>query len=90
MAISEDLPRNKEVNYLLDTGSLRTLSCRRWTQYWLYKQNVLTNYFEELEDKLQFKSWFCGHYHEDLCIDDRHRILYYAIIATEERNENNV
>lgn len=55
-----------------------------------YKQDILTNFFEELEDKLQFKRWFCGHYHEDLCIDEKHRILYCDIIPIEEGNENDV
>lgn len=50
----------------------------------LYKQDILTNFFEELEDRLQYKQWFCGHYHEDFCIDDKHTILYYKIAALEE------
>ena len=48
-----------------------------------YKQDVLTNYFEELEHKLQYKHWFCGHYHEDFQIDDKHTILYYNILPIE-------
>ncbi len=49
-----------------------------------YKQDILTNFFEELEDRLQYKKWFCGHYHEDFHIDDKHTILYYKIAALEE------
>ncbi len=48
-----------------------------------YKQDILTNFFEELEDRLQYKKWFCGHYHEDFHIDDKHTILYYKIAALE-------
>ncbi len=50
-----------------------------WYVGW-YDQNVLTNYFEELEHKLQYKHWFCGHYHDDFQIDDKHTILYYSIL----------
>ncbi len=50
-----------------------------------YKQDILTNFFEELEGKLQYKQWFCGHYHEDFCIDDKHTILFYKIIPIDER-----
>ena len=53
-----------------------------------YKHDVLTDYFEELENKLQYKQWFCGHYHEDFCIDAKHTILYHKIIPIEERNGN--
>ena len=49
-----------------------------------YKQDVLTNYFEELEHKLQYKHWFCGHYHEDIQLDDKHMILYHNLIPIEE------
>lgn len=51
-----------------------------------YQQDILTNYFEKLEDKLQYRQWFCGHYHEDFYIDDKHTILYEKIISIEERS----
>lgn len=51
-----------------------------------YQQDILTNFFEELEDRLQYKQWFCGHYHEDFYIDDKHTLLYEKIISVKERN----
>lgn len=48
-----------------------------------YKQDTLTNYFEGLEDKLEYKKWYCGHYHEDLQLDDKHMILYHNIISID-------
>lgn len=42
-------------------------------------QDVLTDYFEALEDKLQYSHWFCGHYHEPMELDYKHTILYYKI-----------
>lgn len=53
-----------------------------------YNQDILTNYFEELEDKLQYKKWFCGHYHKDFHIDDKHMILYHNIIPIDEINNH--
>ena len=44
-----------------------------------YKQDILTNYFEDLESKLQYKHWYCGHYHDDFCIDDKHTIMHHNI-----------
>ena len=45
----------------------------------IYSTDVLTDYFEGLEQKLQYKHWFCGHYHVNACIDDKHTILYEKI-----------
>lgn len=42
----------------------------------LYERDVLTDYFDELEEKLRYKHWFCGHYHINLELDDKHTILY--------------
>ncbi len=47
----------------------------------LYDQDILTNYFEELEKKLQYNVWFCGHYHIDLKLDEKHTILYKDIVC---------
>ena len=54
----------------------------------LYIQDILTNYFDELEEKLQYKKWYCGHYHEDFCIDNKHTILYYNIVPIEDTINN--
>ena len=54
----------------------------------LYNQDILTNYFDELEEKLQYKKWYCGHYHEDFCIDNKHTILYYNIVPIEDTINN--
>lgn len=46
-----------------------------------YPTNLLTNYFEELEQKLEYKHWYCGHYHEDIEIDEKHSILYNRFVS---------
>jgi hypothetical protein len=50
-------------------------------------QDVLTNYFEQLEKKLQYRRWFCGHYHEDFDIDEKHSILYQRIVPLSSYEE---
>ena len=42
--------------------------------------DVLTNYFQEIDEKLKYKHWYCGHYHMDLSFDKKHTILYHEII----------
>ncbi len=53
----------------------------------LYEADVLTDYFDTLEEKLNYRRWFFGHYHMDREVDERHTLLYYDIIPLEESGE---
>ena len=44
----------------------------------------LTNFFNELEYKLDFKRWYYGHFHIDRNIDHRHTTLLDAIVPLGE------
>lgn len=44
------------------------------------RSDDLTIYFDKLLEKLDFRYWFFGHYHEDKKIDDRFILLYDQII----------
>lgn len=46
--------------------------------------DVMTEYFSQLEEKLQYKKWFFGHYHLDMEVDEKHQLLYHAIMPLEE------
>lgn len=48
--------------------------------YRLFAEDVLTDYLQEIEDKVEFKDWYFGHYHLDIRMDDRHMLLYESII----------
>ena len=48
-----------------------------------YPQDILTNYFEELEDKLNYKHWFFGHYHDEIKVDEKHTLLYEKIVPLD-------
>lgn len=45
-----------------------------------YDKNCLTDYFDELEEKLQFSHWYFGHYHKDWTLDKKHTLLYKKIM----------
>lgn len=51
-----------------------------------YKSDRLTDYFEILEDRLSYKHWFCGHYHNCLELDNKHTILYKNIVPLNRFN----
>ena len=44
------------------------------------RTDILTDYFDYIEDKIEYTSWFFGHYHTDKEIDDKHLALYDDII----------
>ena len=45
-----------------------------------YKPDILTKYFEEIHQKVDFKKWFIGHYHANYAINDKEIILYEQIV----------
>ena len=49
-----------------------------------YLPDILTEYFQELEGKIEYKHWYFGHYHQDMKIDGKHTVLYHGIIALDE------
>lgn len=52
------------------------------------KHDKLTTYLQTIDDKLTYKKWYFGHYHEDLEVDEKHRALYQNVISMEEDNGN--
>lgn len=47
----------------------------------------LTDYFSELEQKLQYRHWYFGHYHFNERIDPKHTVLYETVISLGESTE---
>lgn len=42
------------------------------------------NFLEYLDNKLDFKAWFFGHYHGDIQLSDRHRLIYNSFVLLEK------
>ena len=40
----------------------------------------LTDFFQELEKRLEYKHWYYGHFHIDRDVDERHTALYDEIV----------
>ncbi len=45
-----------------------------------YPANCLTEYFDEISERLDYRLWFSGHYHTSRQYDDRHFLIYNDII----------
>ena len=43
--------------------------------------DALTDFLDELEDRLSYRRWYFGHFHKDgTPCDERHTMLYDAVI----------
>ena len=48
---------------------------------WMNPQtDVLTDFLDELEDKLQFRHWYYGHFHVDKNVDEKHTVLFQEFV----------
>ena len=69
---------NFKVDYII------THCCSNSTQAILssgmYETNELTTYLQTIKEKVDYKHWFFGHYHEDRKIDDKDIVLYKQIV----------
>lgn len=47
--------------------------------------DLLTDYLGTLEQKLHYRHWYFGHYHRDCQPDDKHTLVYNAILPLEQK-----
>lgn len=45
-----------------------------------YRSNRLTDFFDELDEKMSFKLWFSGHYHHSGWYDKKHILIYNDVV----------
>lgn len=46
----------------------------------IHDNNVLTKYLEEIKQKLNYKYWLFGHYHENVMVSEKELLLYEQIV----------
>ena len=44
----------------------------------------LSEYLESLKQRLQYKTWYFGHHHDDLAVTERDILLYTHIIRIDD------
>ena len=49
----------------------------------IYNNDYLTDYLQEIAEKLEFKKWYFGHYHNNKQINDKFNLLYEDIVPLE-------
>ena len=53
-----------------------------------FEDDPLQNFLGEIDRRLDFKTWFFGHYHDDDWRDGRHRLIYRDIVPVGVRRED--
>ncbi len=48
-----------------------------------YKRDILTDYFQEISEKCEFKKWYFGHYHDNRQVNSQYVLLYEDIVPLE-------
>lgn len=48
-----------------------------------YKKDYLTDYLQEISEKLEFKKWYFGHYHDNRQVNSQYVLLYEDIVPLE-------
>ena len=99
----EELPDDKEMihgRHVLDSVGWKvdvvvTLSLPSYVQTELfgnlnYTENSLTDYFDELDKKLQYSFWFSGHYHISGRYDRKHIPIYNDIVKITDNGVERV
>ena len=48
-----------------------------------YKKDYLTDYLQEISEKMEFKKWYFGHYHDNKQVNPQYVLLYEDMIPLE-------
>lgn len=51
-----------------------------------FEKDILTDYFQQISEKCEFKKWFFGHYHDYRQINSQYVLLYEDIIPLDYKN----
>ena len=69
-----------KVDYVISHDCSQGVFEKLMAGLWVKSLTSINKYFEVLEEKLEYKQWYFGHYHEDRWIDEKHRLIYNDIV----------
>jgi hypothetical protein len=49
----------------------------------------LNEYLMDIKQKVKFKKWFFGHFHKNMCLDDKFVLLYDAFYSLDSQQVEN-
>ena len=71
---------NWQVDYVISHDCSQSVFEKLMAGLWVKSLTPINKYFEVLEEKLEYRQWYFGHYHEDRWIDEKHRLIYNDIV----------
>lgn len=84
-----ELPNEKEMQeglenlarYNNEVDIIISHCCSNITQanFGVKGKDILTDYFDKIEEIVSFKHWYFGHYHQDRILDNKHTIMYHDL-----------
>jgi len=75
---------NYEVDYVITHCCSSSAQCMLEKEFdCMFETDVLTRYFQILEKKLSYKHWYFGHYHANQEVDEKHTLLYQAMMLID-------
>ncbi|MFD1888564.1 metallophosphoesterase family protein [Paenibacillus wenxiniae] len=92
---ARELPSAEEYEYGLqqlekynwDVDVVITHTCSRESLAWItqhYNTNVepdvMHDYFQTIQDQLNYRQWWFGHFHQDVELPNRQRLIYYDLV----------
>jgi len=79
----------QKVDFKVDYILTHTLPNNLLMSLYFYDFDRLTSFLWNIYDMTKFKTWFCGHFHDDRQVNYKTQVLYNTIIElTEVHNEN--
>lgn len=66
------------------THSLPSYIIKAYNMEQVYPPNVLTDYFQEINDRMEFGLWFSGHYHMFLQCTEKHFMIFNSIAQIKD------
>ena len=77
----EALSNLEKHNYIVDYVLTHTCSKQIMEHMeYLKEDNSLNSFFDILDNQLQYKHWYFGHFHQDRQIDKKHSVVYNNIV----------
>lgn len=77
--MQEGLENLKKANSEVDIIISHCCSNITQANFGVKGKDVLTDYFDIIEETVSFKHWYFGHYHQDRILDNKHTILYHDL-----------
>ncbi|EJO5347005.1 metallophosphoesterase [Clostridium botulinum] len=76
---------NNEVDYII-THTCSSSTLKKINQIFGFEskpEENLNKYLEIIEEKVKFRKWYFGHFHEDIEIDEKHTLVFEKIIKIQ-------